>query len=340
MRANEAMVWKHYLKQIDPQQYESVVESITDWLGIDADLMVPGVMEIELTDGLLSIAYQPMQRFFAFRSLYVEFGLREGFFVVPAAKAPRIGFSVLSAADGGVIDCFAKWICHSDEVAAIPSFLTLASLLEEKAVAVTRSTIGGLQAAEDQKYLRRLLAEQVDLLRQTQAELRETKRRLLGNFAPGCSAGSCESPDSAWSLEDLADWCATNEQLIIVLPRARRGARNSNYERPDHVVAALELLAGPYRRLRLGDISNKEWEEVLLPTGLRLEGSVAPSIAGEHHEKYFCRWAGRKYFLGLHLLRGGGRDPRTCLRIYFAWESISKRVIVGHMTSHLPNSLT
>lgn len=144
----------------------------------------------------------------------------------------------------------------------------------------------------------------------------------------------------AFSWSDLPQWCKELEGRLTVLPRALNAAKKALYEQPAHVKAGLEFLAGPYRDCRLGLLSVQEMETALHECGLRIAGSVAPSIAGEQGDAYFVPWGGKKRFLELHLLKGGGRDERYCLRIYFFWDTESQQCVVGWLPSHLNNSLT
>lgn len=56
-------------------------------------------------------------------------------------------------------------------------------------------------------------------------------------------------------------------------------------------------------------------------------------------DPYFIRLGGRR-FLDTHLGKGSARDPtvRPTLRIYFCWDEDKRRVVIGHMPSHLPTS--
>jgi hypothetical protein len=126
----------------------------------------------------------------------------------------------------------------------------------------------------------------------------------------------------------------------VILPRALQGAKKSHYETPETVYTALELLAGPYRDMRMGAMSHAQFIEALGASEMQLEGSVAPSVAGEQGDAYFVSWHGRRRFLELHLRKGGGRDERYCLRIYFFWDDAAQKVIVGWLPSHLSNSLS
>jgi hypothetical protein len=79
--------------------------------------------------------------------------------------------------------------------------------------------------------------------------------------------------------------------------------------------------------------------KALAETGCGLRGSAGMSVAGAEGDSYFVNWSGRRRFLDLHITRGGGRDQRYCMRIYFFWDADSQKVVVGHLPSHLNNSL-
>jgi hypothetical protein len=149
--------------------------------------------------------------------------------------------------------------------------------------------------------------------------------------------------EEAEELQDLSllpQWAEDNKERIVVLPRALNGAKKSLYLRPEMIFRALEYLAGPYREYRLGKLSKSQVEDALTKTGLHWAGSTVPSVAGEQGETYFVTYDGRRRFLEFHLLKGGGRDERYCLRVYFFWDDVSQRAVVGSLPAHLANSLS
>lgn len=198
---------------------------------------------------------------------------------------------------------------------------------------------GAAEAAETEaeaEYLRGLVAEQADELRQARAQLREARRHLANGYQETVTAGEEDAQDE----EDLLQWCIDNDERIVVLPRARNGAKKSEYEDPTLMLTALKLLAGPYRELRSGELKREQFDAALAEHGLKLAGAVGPSVAGEQGDAYFVKWGGQRHFLDLHLLKGGGREPRYCFRMYFFWDDVSQRAVVGSMPAHLGNSLT
>ena len=188
------------------------------------------------------------------------------------------------------------------------------------------------------------LIHQSAVLEDTEGELKRQRDKYQALAALPSSASrslvAAVEKDSFESLDLVAEWAKDNEKDIVVLPRALQGAKKSIYFRPELVCKGLEALAGPYRSMRTNKATAEDFQKALDEHGFKLEGSVSPSIAGSLGETYFVKWQGRREFLDLHLIKGGGRDERYCLRIYFFWDAETSRVVVGDMPAHLPNSLS
>lgn len=194
-----------------------------------------------------------------------------------------------------------------------------------------------VELQEELDSLRELVAEQSDTLRILRSEV----RRLQAERASSPLAqGELPAPAIPDSLRELAAWAAEHENDITILPRALSAARKARFEDIGAVYQALEILAGPYREMRMGLRNKSEVDGLLAAGGFRLSGSTGACVAGEQGDQYFVRWQGRRQFLGMHLAKGGGRDERYCLRIYFFWDDALERVIVGSLPHHLENSLS
>lgn len=330
------MIWSHYLVDAEKGAFTSICKALTELLNLADDALAPGLSEVQFGDGFLSLAYDPANHFVAARWLR-QARCHELFFVAPATKPAKLGYAELGVGAAEIPAQLQPWLSPHHQVTQLPSFTALASLLVSNGAAVRETSARERQLAADSGYLKQLLAEQSDLLRQTQVKLRAAQQAC--RLVP---AGVEREPadDPGWDAALLSDWCATHDDEVVVLPRARNGAKKSHYEDPALMGVALELLAGPYREHRCGLLSREEFDAAILPTGLRLAGSVSPEVAGEQGEAYFVNWAGQRRFLDLHLLKGGGRDERYCFRLYFFWDAESQRAVVGSMPAHLSNSLS
>lgn len=185
-----------------------------------------------------------------------------------------------------------------------------------------------------------------DLVQEQGQELHNLRERLRAWVIPQASAADAQwdSSEQTWleepNLSRLGDWCAAHTGLISLAPRAFAGAKKSIYSTPKHVYQALLFLAGPYREHRLGALPRDAFEEALKRSGCQLRGSVGMSVAGEQGDAYFLKWGDKRRLLDLHLARGGGRDERYCMRVYFFWDDDLKQCVVGWLPSHLSNSLS
>ena len=187
------------------------------------------------------------------------------------------------------------------------------------------------------------LAADVSHLRETVAQQAAQLRKLqIALSARGNDSDAQDIPPPAaqreWRLVDLAEWAELHADVITVLPRAISEAKKSDLENNQLVFDALDMLATTYRSVKLSEVPREELKARADQLGLFLGGST--SFAGEYGDAYFVQYGGRRRFLDQHVGRGTSRDPRFSVRIYFFWDDEARRVVVGWLPSHLPNSLT
>ncbi|WP_439891913.1 hypothetical protein ACS7SF_04780 [Ralstonia sp. 25C] len=220
-----------------------------------------------------------------------------------------------------------------DEVAGLR--LQVEALRDEKQFA---TDIGNEYSKERDELKIRVedLEGQIFGLRQTISSLRRAK----------ASGAAIEVPDIPDVFDDLEAWCDKHlSGWVHVLPRAISEAKRSNYSEPALVYNALLLLANEYRNMRLtGTAEAKDlFERRREALGIRpISRSGGETTFTKYSSAYEVPWGsnGEKRTLEWHLEKGGGRDERYFLRIYFFWDEDSEQVVVGWMPSHLPNSLT
>lgn len=121
-----------------------------------------------------------------------------------------------------------------------------------------------------------------------------------------------------------------------------RSKPDSPYEAPEEVYLAFQWLATIYRDSRLGVKSCPD-----------LDQSLAALISGWHysaHQKeatmkaneawYRCMWNGTKIWIPEHLKAGTSRDAEESIRIAFAWDANTQKVIIGFIGQHQKNTKT
>lgn len=334
MRVETPLVANDFRSPVSPEEYVAYLSALLEELELSGDIP-DGIHELRNSRGNVALALSRPHQFVA-AQFTLETGATEAFFVNPSAKSPQCGLR---------IRCAEPPAWHQDLLntpllpasTPNPTFLQLACMLASDGRATPAGEhLGQQQDLESEvDYLKTLLREQGDDLRRLKSALfesRSTEQRLTETPR--------EESELPTDLADLAAWCVQSEDRIVVLSRARKGARKSTYEQPGHIFEALAFLAGPYCSLRRGELARKDYEELYLASGFTQSGSVGESVAGEQGDAYFVSWGGRRRFLETHLVRGGGREERYCMRVYFFWDEASRRVIVGDMPRHLDNSLT
>lgn len=168
------------------------------------------------------------------------------------------------------------------------------------------------------------------------ATLRARVERLQEALA---SAGTeTPIPDD---LESFGEWCDSHlSGDVIVMSRARRGAKQSVYEQPSLIYEALLLLRDyfvPMKRSPCAESSERFQAELLR---LNLEDSAVGRATQTHAEHYTVRYGGRPHVLDWHLKRGTSREPVHCFRLYYFWDDESQCAVVGWLPSHLSNALS
>lgn len=330
------MPWHRFATQARPDEFGVFCETLARVVGLDLRAVPAGLSSVEGEFGPGMLAWSPAKQFMALQWFSSQ-GPAEAYCLLAPSMGLRVGYAVwpVTPVDCGVPVELNAWLSSEHKVVASPQFITLLSLLVSEGAAVVTNLSASLSDAEENDYLRQLLLEQSELLRQARAAVRALKQGLAKSVENGSELSVFEAEP-----ETLSEWCLAHENRVVVLPRARNGFKKSVYGDPSLVFTALGLLAGVYLDYRNGVVTQESLEEILLSHGLRLARSTVPSVAGEQGEAYYVSWGGRRRMLAWHLLKGGGRDERFCFRLYFFFDEESRRVVVGSMPAHLDNSLS
>lgn len=190
----------------------------------------------------------------------------------------------------------------------------------------------------ERDYYRDLAASQDERLRQMQAKLREVQQALAQK---GTLFEEIPQEDPLpQELAYLPMWAQAHSEQVVILPRAFSGAKRSLYHDDADIYQALDFLAGPYWAFRAGRLEPEAYQKALHESGLKIAGSASYITATTERSSYFVQYRKRQCLLDWHIVKGGGRDPRYCLRIYFFWDGEEQKVVIGWLPTHLDNSLT
>lgn len=140
-----------------------------------------------------------------------------------------------------------------------------------------------------------------------------------------------DSPDADIVLpavwEDVADWC--DERLagrLVLAPAARRLVKSAVFEEPEQVARCLMWLATDCRDRRIhgGDGSIRDEP---------IEDGIRNAHCGG--DAFDFEWRGLRLTADWHVKNGGNtRDPRRCLRIYYAWDPNTRQIVVAELPAH------
>lgn len=155
-----------------------------------------------------------------------------------------------------------------------------------------------------------------------------------------------DAPNGKTALGDigaLSSWANANlGPDIWFAPKAIKTAESCvQYRDPERIGDALRMLDDLYVPMRMGDAAARvDYEARLAELGI--EDAACFSRANDilNYGEYGVMYRGRRLWCDRHLKHGGGTDPRSMFRIYFHWHADERRVLVGHLPTHLDNNLT
>ena len=175
-------------------------------------------------------------------------------------------------------------------------------------------------------------------------ELRRQKHVLQKRLAALESAGKPALAEERIvpPLESYADLPAWTERhfggQVALAGRALRALKSAGFEDVDLVGRAVALLGGPYWQMKTtgGKALRDAFESELRKLRLQETHSLRRDRQGKARDDFSIEWEGRRLTLDRHLKNNSGtRDPRRCLRVYFAWHEDSQQVVIGHLPGHM-----
>lgn len=257
-------------------------------------------------------------------------------------------------------DAMQDSVSRRDEKRDLPGFAVIRRTAAAQRI---REVVGAEQASSE---VAELLGRAMDNLRKdaeewsalAQSEERraevalEAQREMRARFhtyrahiqrleAQLAGLGATKRGPNPLSLDGLVDWA--EEQFtgrLIITAKAANLASACDHAEPDKIFNAIALLAGPYWDMKFGKGSRSDFEQAARALGV----TVGPTGDGvddrRYAQQYSASWEGQSYKLAMHLQGSDSRDPRICLRIYFAIDEEEQLLILGHLPTHLRNSLT
>lgn len=152
---------------------------------------------------------------------------------------------------------------------------------------------------------------------------------------------SLDSDGYPTDSRDLVAWSQrTLGENIVILTRARQVLKKFRHPDPRRIAQALELLGGPKLKTYLGDRKAQNAVDSML-IALRMKDgfSNAELLQGQFGDDYKVNYCGKPALLSRHLatVSSGFNDPKL-IRIYYFFDKISKKIVIGWLPTHLPTT--
>lgn len=183
---------------------------------------------------------------------------------------------------------------------------------------------------ESEDGLRRKLYESKENYRALQSAYVAVRRAESGPIqSPG--ANGEEIPDIKTAVEVAGH--SFEDRLLFALNS--KSEKNPSFEDTTSVWKAFEWLATEYYDSRCNGFDGVDGfdEASREACGLWYKPKQSDTAKGKYPDHYTTKVNGTTYWLDEHIGRGSG-DPRTMIRIAFAWDKDRKVVVVGYIGRH------
>jgi len=241
---------------------------------------------------------------------------------------------------------------RADRQQAEPASSTLdqqVALMQERIQGLELQQKDTFELAIEQSQMADALAKQLEAMTQDRNSLLALTSTLryenarLTKALNGQEGGSKQFEPIPKSLDGLGPWAEKHfPDKLVILRRAISSAKKADFEDTELVYRSLILLATTYYDMIFNNTPNAQ--KTFREAAKSLCVDVSKTFAGDkpiiRQDSYSVPWGREKRYFDKHLTNGNNRDPRYCLRIYFFDDSPSRRLVIGHLPSHLPSTLT
>lgn len=178
-------------------------------------------------------------------------------------------------------------------------------------------------------------------------EVRQLNYRLNNQWADEALDDPSQNEESYYpdNWDELEEWVDSyGDRKLVLHEKALKAVRTSPFKDIPFAYKALEYLVRYFIPMKQRDPGDDApfHAEIAALAELGMEREPVGEALNNHRYKQSYRrlYEGKTIWLEDHLKWGVGFDPATLFRLYFHYHEASGKVIVGHLTTHLPNSLT
>ena len=138
------------------------------------------------------------------------------------------------------------------------------------------------------------------------------------------------------SIDDICDWIKDKySETVCVSPKAEKGLRKYKGSLDIIILCGGIAFLNAYALYRKNLITKNEYELIQSIDGWEIE-SCGKSSLNMHPEDYSFTYEDKKCVMDLHIKHGN--KSQQLIRVYFCWDEIKERVIIGYLPDHLPTA--
>ena len=148
-----------------------------------------------------------------------------------------------------------------------------------------------------------------------------------------------EAPPELASVSDAIDRAKETFADELVFALNSKSRKNCPFQKPDEVFDALAWLATEFHRMRLNPGANPDFNKSLKEacSGWFYKANQTEVTMSQFSDWYRTQVDGQPYELSNHIGKGTSFDPKSTIRIAFAWDEETHRVILGFVGLHQKN---
>lgn len=224
---------------------------------------------------------------------------------------------------------------HEEDADRVPkeAFDTLKSErdgLEQKIVALDAERDSLAQENQGLRLQKEQINEQIGELRSELTKSREMEERWRRCYVEEKKAPVREEePITVANIKDAIALAQKKFPQELLIALNSKSQKNSPFQKPDEVFDALAWLATAYRN---APATIRE-----ACPGWFYKPRQTDTTMGMYTEWYQTKAEGRTFELPNHIGKGSSFDPKSTIRIGFAWDEEKKRVVVGFIGLHQKN---
>lgn len=222
-------------------------------------------------------------------------------------------------------------IRHQQERAALRAALDQASLNDyERMYALAEEEIAELKTANEQLRKERESLAASLFRAESKAVNLETALHRKSSGKP------IDPPDGPpESVQKAIEAAKTEFSERLEFALNSKSEPDSPYANLEEVATAFLWLATTYHDAKTGAAPNKSLDQSLRDAcGWFFQSHQSVTTVGQYREWYETKVGGRKVELLAHIGRGKSKDPRETIRVAFAWDKESRKVVIGYIGQH------